>query len=407
MKIRNNVLAAASISAAMLSVSPAAAEPWQACGTVDAYPGAHWSAPDPAASGWDLDKLAAAKRVFESLESEAAFIVHRGRPIAAWGPVDQKLTAQSVRKALLNSLIGRLVQEGRLDVADTLEDLGIDDTAPPLSDAERQATLRDLMHSRSGIYHEALYEVGGWVGERLALLQEELRAQSDLYGPGDYWIYNNWDFNVLGTIVEQASGEEIGSMFGREIAGPLGMEDFAPEDVEYTTKDSITERYFRNWSEHRAYVFNISTRDLARYGVLWLACGEWNGERVLARDWVLESVDGVDTKLGRPEGREFTGFGDWGYLWQVERPGSRRYSELKTAEPVYQGTGARGHIVMVLPYLDLVIAHQVATVGGVSFEAQSRRARFGSPEITDEETEQLFAAIIEAHPEAGRAWGER
>jgi CubicO group peptidase (beta-lactamase class C family) len=157
---------------------------------------------------------------------------------------------------------------------------------------------------------------------------------------------------------------------------------------------------------HRAYVFNISTRDLARYGLLYLNCGKWNRKEVIPKSWVLASIVGPDTREGRPADRQVTGFGDYGYLWQIDRPGSRRYANLKTREPFYIASGARGHLLTVFPYLDLVIAHQVATVGGVGVEAQMKRALEGSPEVTEEQAEKLLAAIIAAHPEAESAFEE-
>jgi hypothetical protein len=60
----------------------------------------------------------------------------------------------------------------------------------------------------------------------------------------------------------------------------------------------------------------------------------------------------------------------------------------------------------VFPALDLVIAHQVATVGGVSAEAQMKRAIEGTPEVTDGQIETLFAAIVRAHPEVADAFQE-
>jgi len=118
-------------------------------------------------------------------------VVHRGRLIASWGAVEERYTAQSVRKALLNSLVGQLVGDGRLRPGLTLAELGIDDSDPSLTEAERQATLRDLLMSRSGIFHSALYEAGGWTRARRALREAEAEAGRDLYPPGAYWIYNN------------------------------------------------------------------------------------------------------------------------------------------------------------------------------------------------------------------------
>jgi hypothetical protein len=50
-----------------------------------------------------------------------------------------------------------------------------------------------------------------------------------------------------------------------------------------------------------------------------------------------------------------------------------------------------------------VIAHQVATVGGVGPEAQMRRFTEGSPEVSDEAIAALAAAIVAAHPQGNTA----
>ena len=309
-------------------------------------------------------------------------VVHRGRVIATWGDVAAVYTAQSMRKALISSLVGMAVGRRLLRTGDTLERLGIDDTRPALTAAERQTTLRDLLLSRSGIFHSALYEHGSFRRTRGAMAERKA-ADPARFRPGAYWMYNNWDFNAIGTIVENAYRRPLGALFTELLARPLGMQDFAPANVEYTAKEDMTEQHFQNWSEHRAYVVNISTRDMARYGLLYLNCGRWNRRRIVPRDWVRESLRGIPTVEGRAANERATGFGDYGYLWQIDRPGSRRLTNLPTRAPVYSATGARGHFMLVAPYLDLVIVHQVATVGGVGAEAQLRRAREGSPEVSE------------------------
>jgi CubicO group peptidase (beta-lactamase class C family) len=390
--------------AAMILTVPEAVAEWPACGRVSSFPHAEWRQADPSRHGWDEAQLARAEAMFEASDAAAVMVVHRGRLIAQWGRVAERYTAQSVRKALLNSLVGQLADDGRLGLDQTLADLGLNDSDPALTEAERQATVRDLLMSRSGIFHSALYEVGGWTQARRALAEEERAAGRDLYGPGAYWIYNNWDFNALGTIVEQASGEEIGPLFERRVAAPLGMQDFRAQHVEYTTRDHPAEQRFNNVSDHRAYVFDISTRDLARYGLLYLNCGRWRGRQIVSRDWVRQSITGRDTREGRPADRTDTGFAGYGYLWQIDRPGLRRFSALQTREPIYMATGNRGHVMFVMPYLDLVIAHQVATIGGVSAQAQMRRFQEGSPEVSEQAIGALAAAIVAAHPQGRGAF---
>ena len=384
--------------ALMLGAALSHAADWPSCGAVDQFPGADWNKADPERHGWDVTRLSEAEALYRSLDSSAVMVVYQGYLVAAWGDTQRKYTAQSVRKSLINSLIGIAVDEGDLRLNATLEELEINDTKPTLTDSERRATVEDLLLSRSGVFHSALYEVGGWKRVREAIHKDKLRRNDGTYLPGKYWVYNNWDFNTLGTILEDATDASIGSLFHERIAIPTNMQDFEPADVDYTTKESRAEEYLGNWSEHRAYVFDISTRDLARYGLLYLNCGTWNAKSVLPRSWVMQSIEGIDTREGRlPEYRD-TGFGDYGYLWQVDREGSRRYEHLDTAEPFYMATGNRGHLLVVMPYLDLVIAHQVATVGGIGFEAQKKRAQEGSPTVDRESLQRLLAAIIAAHP---------
>lgn len=386
-----------------LAAVPASGAPaWPACGRADTFPGETWPAPR-LSRGWNGARLEEARALFESLDSAAVMVVHRGRLIASWGDVDANFTAQSMRKALLSSLVGVAVDRGLLDPSATLEQLGIDDTRPALTPEERRATLQDVLRSRSSIFHSALYEHGSHRRGRAALAARKL-ADPERFRPGAYWTYNNWDFNVIGTIVQNAFRRPLGDLFTAHIATPLRMQDFRPANIGYTSKDDATERRFENWSEHRAYVFDISTRDLARYGLLYLNCGAWGARQIVSRNWVFESLRGISTRQGRGPDEQQTGFGDYGYLWQIERPGSRRLENLRTREPIYSATGARGHFMIIAPYLDLVIAHQPATVGGVGLEAQQRRATQGSPEVSEQDVERLFAAIITAHPDAATAW---
>ena len=157
----------------------------------------------------------------------------------------------------LNALIGIHVDEGHIDLSKTMEELGIDDNEPSLTPAEKQATVGDLIKARSGIYHPALAESASIKASR---------PKRGSHTPSAFWYYNNWDFNALGTIFEQETGTKMFKEFDRRIAEPLQMEDFEVDDCRYETgPDSI----------HPAYPFRMSSRDLARFGLLFLYEGRW------------------------------------------------------------------------------------------------------------------------------------
>ena len=176
--------------------------------------------------------------------------------VASWGDIDRRLELHSVRKSLLSALIGIAAAQDKIDLDASVGSLSIDDVPPALSDTEKQATVRQLFQARSGVYHPALYETEG---------EKRRRPVRGSHPPGTFWYYNNWDFNVLGSIYERAVGMSIFEGFKQHIADPIGMLDFRPRDGRYVRgADSI----------YPAYPFRMSARDLARFGLLFLRSDE-------------------------------------------------------------------------------------------------------------------------------------
>jgi CubicO group peptidase (beta-lactamase class C family) len=166
----------------------------QTClGTYSVFPGAQWEAASPADLGWSIRGLAEAYQAFAALTPASMVVIDRGRVIVAWGDSARRVKLSSIRKSILNALYGAPVHDGRVGLDDTLQKLEIDDD-PPLTRGERQATLRMLLQARSGVYHSY---VGGTAHMR------ELMPEREANLPGDFWYYNNWDFNVLGGIYER------------------------------------------------------------------------------------------------------------------------------------------------------------------------------------------------------------
>jgi CubicO group peptidase (beta-lactamase class C family) len=198
-----------------------------------------------------------------------------------WGHTRNKHLIHSIRKCLLNSLYGIAVAEGIIDTTLTLRELGIDDIEPGLSENELDARIIDLLKSRSGIYHPAA-----------AVSEAMLRGmpERDAHRPGAHYYYNNWDFNVLGAILEQSTGRSIYDLFLEQIALPLGMLDYRgsyasidaeQEGVEIPDTDGFYQ-YEKSKSRYPAYHFRMSARDLALYGQLYLQKGLWNGQQIVS-----------------------------------------------------------------------------------------------------------------------------
>jgi CubicO group peptidase (beta-lactamase class C family) len=294
------------------------------------FPGSQWEAADPYELGWSVDRLAEAYQFFASLPPASLVVVDRGRIVACWGDSARRVKLSSIRKSFLSALYGKPVAEGVIDLNATLASLGVDDD-PPLTANERQATVQMLLEARSGIYH-------GYAGGTPYMRSQ--MPQRGSHAPGSFWSYNNWDFNALGGIYESKTKKTIGKAFAAEIATPLQMQDFRPEDMYYLPSPENADDFAK--SNYPAYHFRLTARDMARFGYLYLRKGNWGGEQVIPADWLEDSTSSYSDTTGFGEG-----FG-YGYLWWVNGYG------LSTA--AISARGALGKYIVVIPERDLVVA---------------------------------------------------
>ncbi|NIP78407.1 MAG: serine hydrolase, partial [Gemmatimonadetes bacterium] len=295
---------------------------------------------DPSEAGFDAGALDAVCDYADSVGSAAVMALQRGHVVLACGAIDRELEAHSVRKSLVSGLYGTAVARGEIDLDATLAELGIDDT-PPLTAAEKAATVRDLIAARSGVYLGAAYAPAS---------QDRDRPGRGNHAPGTHWFYNNWDFNVAGVVYERATGEDLYESFGRRIAEPIGMQDYDPGDgfVVYEPTES----------RHPAHTFRISARDLARFGQLYLQEGRWNGRQVVPAGWIAEST--------RPVTRFEDGDG-YGYMWWTYRAGSAPASIPHIGRyDTYMARGTGSQALWVIPEAGLVIVHRADTDHGRS-----------------------------------------
>lgn len=269
----------------------------------------------------------------EQGNTDAMLVLQAGKPVFQYGDMTHRFQCHSMRKSFLSALIGQAVEEARIDLSLTLAALGIDDREG-LTEREKCATLYDLLTARSGIYHPANYETP-WM--------RQIKPPRHRYAPGENWCYSNWDFNALGTAWRQLTGETIPQAFADRLAAPLGMEDYRPaEDGWYEPGE---------FSDHPAYPFRLSTRDLARFGQLFLQLGRWQDRQIVPAHWVKSSVLPISHAGDR---------GAYGYMWWVARDGVAWPGTILPAGS-YSARGAGGHFCLILPALDCVVIHRVDT----------------------------------------------
>jgi CubicO group peptidase (beta-lactamase class C family) len=320
-----------------------------ACAT--SFPRRRWE--HVTTTGWSACGLQAAKAYSFAIGSAAVIVVQHGRVVAEWGDVQRKLEVHSIRKSLLNALIGTAVARGRIRLDATLSVLGIDEISS-LTDEEKRATVRDLLAGKSGVYLPASNETEA---------QKRTRPLRGSHAHGTHWFYNNWDFNVLGSIYSNATGKDIGTAFAEEIATPIGMQDYSTADFRLSTSDE---------SRYPGYLFRMSARDLARFGLLYLNHGKWADKQLVPMDWVTKSTTSAE---------EVSRWGGYGYLWWVE-VNHQHFPGVDLGGGAFSARGFGGHMIVVVPKHDLVLVHRTDTDHGV--------------DVSDDRIARLIELILDA-----------
>ncbi len=197
---------------------------WLSVGQAASAAGTDLETINPEAAGWSSAKLADAARYAGEIGYTAIVMACDGRVFFTWGEVAKNYRCHSLRKPLLSALYGLHVAAGTINLDRTLADLDIHDLPPDLTPQESGATVRQLLQGRSGVYHEAAAEAPSMI---------DSRPPRGSHAPGTFYNYNNWDFNVAGTVFRELTGTDIFAEFATRIARPIGMQDFDPTNCAY------------------------------------------------------------------------------------------------------------------------------------------------------------------------------
>ena len=154
---------------------------------------------------WSEEKLAAFTRKARELGALGVVCLADGKTVVSDGEVSKPLRIASVRKSVLNALYGIAMTRQAVNLDATMSELGIDDYTP-LTEAERQATVRDLFKARSGIYISTAAETPA---------MRAARPKRGSHAPGTFWYYNNWDLTIV-----RINGVSARGVHGRDIPFP-------------------------------------------------------------------------------------------------------------------------------------------------------------------------------------------
>ena len=221
-----------------------------------------------------------------------------------------------------------------------MADLEITDNTE-LLEVEKKAKIENVLTARSGVFLPST-ESG----------TNQNMPERGSKEPGNYYLYNNWDFNVAGYIFEKETGKDIYDAVGQDFAIPLKMQDW---DRSKQKKEIFGDFLFSKYPEYHMW---FSTRDMARLGYLMLREGEWNGKQLIPKWWVKKTtslVTSVEEMKISDSGIKNKPWFRWGYgyFWRVWDISQNIRPELKGA---FSATGSWGQFITVIPSVELVIA---------------------------------------------------
>jgi CubicO group peptidase (beta-lactamase class C family) len=266
-----------------------------------------------------------------------------GKPVVR----DTPLLSWSMAKSMLHAVVGMLVAEGRLDLDAPATVPGWD--AP--GDPRRAITLAHLLAMRDGLDFVEEYEdpehsdvlqmlFGAGQADTAAFAADRPLAAP----PGERFNYSSGTSNIISGIVarELGPGRPYREFLAERLFGPLGM------TTATTTFDDAG-----TWVA-ASYAY-ATARDYARFGLLYLRDGLWDGDRLLPEGWVdygrrPRSVDPDDGDL-------------YGAHWWT-RPGPHG---------TFWAAGHEGQYIDVCPALDLVLVRMGRTDSDHSEELKQWR----------------------------------
>lgn len=295
-----------------------------------------WEYAEDSETGFDREEFSQLQNfVINEMNTTGLVLVRHGKVIGSYGDIEELSYLASCRKSILSMLYGKYVKDGTIDLELSMEDLGIDDVGGLLP-IEKKATIHHLITARSGVYHPASNG-----GDNLADAPERGTQQ-----PGEYFLYNNWDFNAAGAIFEKLTEKNIYDEIEVQLAIPLGFQDW---DRSAQRKSGNSSR-----SVNLAYHIWLSTRDMAKIGQLMLQHGEWNGVQLINREWADKIVSEVTPLEEMHPLRYRDGLFGYGYMWWLYQG-----DKIPTGfEGAYSARGAYGQYITVFPELDMVVAHK-------------------------------------------------
>jgi CubicO group peptidase (beta-lactamase class C family) len=330
------------------------------------FPGDTWQKVTPESQGVDSVKL---RQMLNYLHANAGgagtdemVIVRNGYLIWEGPKADNVHEIYSCTKTFTSTVLGLLVTDGVISVDDYAVKYlpSLDDQYPEYAKIQ----LSHLATMTSG-YDGSMGDGWRFYGKNPSKHRECVLAYTTpgppMFPAGTSFKYHDPPVHLLGYILTKVSGDSLEQMFRKRIANPIGMKHFTWSNYGY--RDGIL---FNNPAgtpgKGQGGVYS-SPLDLARYGLLYLNKGNWNGKQILDASFVERATSTqvpADVKT-----KYFDLTGRYGFFWWTNGIKADGVRPWPSAPPkTFAAHGAGRNFIFVIPEWRLVIVRLSPAPGG-------------------------------------------
>ena len=296
-----------------------------------------WPTASPAAVNIDGSRLAQAYAQARQIDGLKSLLVVRNAKMVAeeyfaGGKPNDLYHVRSVTKSVVSTLIGLAHAQGIMQLETKLAEI-LPAARFPLEGDKKNITLRHLLTMTSGFQWHENTEFSAWhnsANEIDYLLRKPLATP-----PGQNFNYNTAASHLLSVALTLASGKNTLAFAEEHLFAPLGITQGA--------WDRDKQGYY--WGGHG---LQLRPRDMAKFGLLFLQRGVWQGRQLVPSDWADAA-----TKPQVSLNWSFAALGkiDYGYLWWLDH--SQRNA-------LFWAWGYGGQFVYCVPDLSLLVVTTAA-----------------------------------------------
>ena len=253
----------------------------------------------------------------EYFQTDGMIILHKGKLVYEnyWNKNTENTRhiIWSVSKSFLSALVGIALNDGLIESID-------DPITKYLKDFNgtgyEGVSVKNLLQMSSGIgfnedYGDPDSDINryGRVTATGTSQREFAKTLKNSRTPGTFNHYVSLDSQMLGMLIAEVSGVSVKEYLHEKIWSQIGMQD----DAYYLTDQQEIEMSLGG--------LNVTVRDLAKFGQLYLKKGNWNGKQIVPEQWVEDSTipDGIHVQPNAGDNLTSSTWG-YGYQWWVPGP---------------------------------------------------------------------------------------